>query len=228
MGVGQGQHKRESEGTMGRFASIAFTPRVKAEQERMGSRRTYARADGGEAPDVLGDSEKEFLAARDSFYMASVGASGWPYVQHRGGTKGFVKVLDPHTIGFADYRGNKQYISLGNVGGDDRVALIFVDYPNRARLKVLARASVVTAASAPDVFAALTAGAAQNRARIERAFVLRVEGFDWNCPQYITPRFTEDEVIESVAPLLAKLEAAEAENRELRASLAPVKTAGDD
>ena len=152
--------------------------------------------------------------------MASVGETGWPYIQHRGGPKGFVKVIDPHTIGFADYRGNKQYISLGNVGGDDRVSLIFVDYPNRARLKVLARASVITTASAPTVFTALATGTNQNNTRIKRTFVLRVEGFDWNCPQHITPRFTEDEVRESVAPLVAKLEAAEADNRKLRASLA--------
>lgn len=205
---------------MGRFASIAFTPRVKAEQERMGSRRAYARSDGVGAPDALGEDEAAFLAERDSFYMASLGETGWPYIQHRGGPKGFVKMIDPHTIGFADYRGNKQYISLGNVAGDDRVALIFVDYPNRARLKVLARASVITAASAPEVFAALAAGTSEDGARIERAFVLRVEGFDWNCPQHITPRFTEDEVRESVAPLVAKLEAAEADNRKLRAALA--------
>ncbi|GAC1352769.1 MAG: pyridoxamine 5'-phosphate oxidase family protein [Polyangiales bacterium] len=210
---------------MSRFASIAFTPRVKAEQERMGSRRAYARAEGEEGPDVLGDSEKAFLAARDSFYMASVGETGWPYIQHRGGPKGFVKVLDPQTIGFADYRGNKQYVSLGNVGGDDRVALIFVDYPNRARLKVLARASVITAASAPDVFAALTAVAAKDGARIEQCFVLRVEGFDWNCPQHITPRFTDDEVHFGIATLLANLEAAEAENRVLREAIAKLKIA---
>ncbi len=211
---------------MSRFASIAFTPRVKAEQERMGSRRAYARADGALAPDALGEREEEFLAARDSFYMASVSETGWPYIQHRGGPKGFVKVLDPHTLGFADYRGNKQYISLGNVAGDDRVALIFVDYPNRARLKVLARASVLSASSAPDVLAALTEAADQGAARVERAFVLRVEGFDWNCPQHITPRYTEDEVREGVAPLLARLEAAEAENQRLRASLAKREAGG--
>jgi predicted pyridoxine 5'-phosphate oxidase superfamily flavin-nucleotide-binding protein len=208
---------------MGRFANIAFTPRVKAEQERMGSRRAYAHADGSTAPDDIGDSEEEFLAARDSFYMASIGETGWPYIQHRGGPKGFVKVLDPHTIGFTDYRGNKQYVSLGNIGGDDRVALIFVDYPNRARLKVLARAAVVTAESAPDVIKALTVGMGDYAARVERGFVLRVEGLDWNCPQHITPRFTEDEARESVAPLLQRLEAAEAENRELRASLAKLR-----
>jgi uncharacterized protein len=211
---------------MGRFGSIAFTSRVKVEQERAGSRRAYASVDGAEAPDPLGASEEAFLAARDSFYMASVGETGWPYVQHRGGEKGFVKVLDPHTLGFADYRGNKQYISLGNVGGNDRVALVFVDYPNRARLKVLARASVVTAASAPEVFAALANGSSHRGARIERAFILAVEGFDWNCPQHITPRFTEGELQERVAPLIAKLKGAEAENRRLRAELATLKAAG--
>ena len=204
---------------MGRFANIAFTPRVKAEQQRQGSRRAYAHSDESVAPDALGKDEEAYLAERDSFYMASVGETGWPYIQHRGGPKGFVKVIDPHTIGFADYRGNRQYVSVGNVGGDDRVALIFVDYPNRARLKVLAHASVVSAASAAEVIAALTEGDGAG-ARVERAFVLRVEGFDWNCPQHITPRFTEDEVREGVAPLLAKLEAAEAEIRQLRASLA--------
>ena len=110
-----------------------------------------------------------------------------------------MKVLDSHTIGFADYRGNKQYVSLGNVGGDDRVALIFVDYPNRARLKMLARASIVTATSAPELFERLAGGAAADGPRVERAFVLRVEGFDWNCPQYITPRFTEEELQEMLA-----------------------------
>jgi len=199
---------------MSRFASIAFTPRVKAEQERMGSRRAYARTDSADAPDVLGEVEEEFLAARDSFYMASVGETGWPYIQHRGGPKGFVKVIDPHTIGFADYRGNKQYVSLGNVRGDDRVALIFVDYPNRARLKILARARVVTRESDPETFARVASDG-----RAERVFVLRVEGLDWNCPQHITPRFTEDEVREIARPLVEKLEALEKENAALRGAL---------
>jgi predicted pyridoxine 5'-phosphate oxidase superfamily flavin-nucleotide-binding protein len=198
---------------MGRFASIAFTPRVKTEQERMGSRRAYARAEGADRLDELGDSEKEFLLARDSFYMATVGETGWPYIQHRGGPRGFVKVLDPHTIGFGDYRGNKQYVSLGNVGGDDRVALIFVDYPNRARLKVLARARVVTQESDPETFAHVAGDA-----RVERVYVLRVEGLDWNCPQHITPRFTEEEVCEITRPLVEKLEALERENAALTVS----------
>jgi predicted pyridoxine 5'-phosphate oxidase superfamily flavin-nucleotide-binding protein len=185
------------------FSRIAFTPAVKASQRRMGSRSAYARFEhGGGAPDatnatdVLGDEEASFLAERDSFYLASVGESGWPYIQHRGGPRGFVHVLDERTIAFADLRGNRQYVSLGNVAGDDRVALIFVDYPNRARLKVLARARVVTRESDPETFARVA-----GETRAERVYVLRVEGLDWNCPQHITPRFTEEEVREITRPL---------------------------
>ncbi len=209
---------------MGRFGQIAFTPTVKALQERMGSRATYARGEyPGEAVDLVGAQEAAFLAERDSFYMASVGETGWPYVQHRGGPKGFVRVLDEHTLGFADFRGNRQYISAGNLTSDDRVALIFVDYAHQARLKVLARVSIVTTASAPEVLARLELP--DYNARVERGFVLRVEGLDWNCPKHITPRFTEDEVRSGVAPLLAKLEALEADNRALRAELARVTAA---
>jgi predicted pyridoxine 5'-phosphate oxidase superfamily flavin-nucleotide-binding protein len=201
---------------VGRFAKIAFTPAVKDAQERMGTRRAYSRIEAaGDAPDVLGEDEATFLAERDSFYMASVSESGWPYIQHRGGPKGFVRVLDEHTLGFADYRGNRQYISVGNVSKDDRVALIFVDYPNRARLKVLAHAFLLTKEDAPETLAKLVVPGYD--ARVERGFMLKVEGFDWNCPQHITQRFTEDEVRATVAPLLARLEALEKENAELRA-----------
>jgi uncharacterized protein len=201
---------------MGRFARIAFTPAVKAVQEHMGSRKGYGRFDSaGDEPDALGKDEEAFLGECDSFYMASVGASGWPYVQHRGGPKGFVRVLDEQTLGFADYRGNRQYISVGNLSKDDRVALIFMDYPGRARLKVFAHASVVTEADSPETLAKLAVPGYE--ARIERGFRLKVEGFDWNCPQHISPRFTEDKVRASVAPLLARIAALEKENGELRA-----------
>jgi hypothetical protein len=201
---------------MGRFASIAFTPAVKAVQERMGSRKAYARVEPPrDEPDVLGPDEEAFLAARDSFYMASISENGWPYIQHRGGPKGFVRVLDQHTLGFADYRGNRQYISVGNLSKDDRVALIFMDYPGRGRLKVFAHAALVTQADSPDTLAKLTVPGYQ--AHIERGILLKVEGFDWNCSQHITPRFTEGEVRESVAPLLARIEALEMENAKLRA-----------
>src|SRR5436305_12210252 len=126
-----------------RFGTLAFTPAVKALQERYGSRRQYARmAEGSSAPDRLTEQEKDFIAERDSFYMASVGATGWPYVQHRGGPKGFLKVIDDYTIAFADFRGNKQFVSTGNVATDNRVALIMIDYPAQARLKILGRAEI--------------------------------------------------------------------------------------
>lgn len=207
---------------MSRFARIAFTPQVRAVQERMGSRSAYARVEAAaDAAEVaLGEEESAFLAARDSFYLASVSETGWPYVQHRGGPKGFVCVVDPRTLAFADYRGNRQYVSVGNVAEDDRVALLFVDYPRRARLKVLARAEIVEAAARPDVVAALTDLApAPARARVERAFVLHVEAFDWNCPQHITPRYTEEEL----RPVLEELEL---ENRRLRAELAAARDRG--
>src|SRR5437764_11902956 len=127
-----------------RFGSLTFTPLVKALQERYGSRRQYARMAQGESkPDRLGEAEKEFIAERDSFYMATVGATGWPYVQHRGGPKGFVKVIDDQTIAFADFRGNKQFISTGNLMTDDRVALILLDYPRQLRLKIVGHSKIV-------------------------------------------------------------------------------------
>ncbi len=201
---------------MGRFGAIAFTPPVKAMQARMGSRAAYARMEAG-APsrDTLGDDEREFLAARDSFYMATVGEGGWPYIQHRGGPKGIVRVLGPHTIGFADFRGNRQFVSVGNLATDDRVALIFVDYPNRTRLKVLARARVVTAADDAETLGKLAPP--DYPASIERGFVLEVEGLDWNCPQHILPRYTEDEIAAATRPLRDRLAALEAENAALRA-----------
>ncbi len=201
---------------MGRFGEIAFTPSVKAMQASMGSRAAYARTEAGTpSRDAIGDDEREFLEARDSFYMATVGEGGWPYIQHRGGPKGIVRVLGPHTIGFADFRGNRQYVSVGNLVTDDRVALIFVDYPNKARLKVLARARVITAADDAETLGKLVPP--NYRATIERGVVMEVEGFDWNCPQHIVPRYTEDEIAEATRPLRDRLAALEAENAALRA-----------
>jgi predicted pyridoxine 5'-phosphate oxidase superfamily flavin-nucleotide-binding protein len=201
---------------MGRFAAIAFTPAVKAMQARMGSRAAYARmGEGAEGRDKIGDDEREFLAARDSFYIATVGEGGWPYIQHRGGPKGIVQVLGPQTIGFPDFRGNRQYISVGNIATDDRVALIFVDYPSKSRLKILARARVITAQDDAQTLAKLAPP--DYRASIERGFVLDVEGFDWNCPQHIVPRYTEEEIAEATRPLRARLFALEVENAALRA-----------
>ena len=178
---------------MSGFAKLAFTPAVQAEQARHGSRAAYARVEStDDAEPALGEEEAAFVAERDSFYLASVSETGWPYLQHRGGPKGFVRVLDPRTLGFADFRGNRQYVTLGNVRKDDRVALMFVDYPGRMRLKILAHASIVTEADAPERMARLLVPGYE--ARVERGFLLRVEAYDWNCPQHITPRYTEEEL----------------------------------
>ena len=175
-----------------KFQEIAFTETVKTIQEQLGSRRGYSRREGGDRDfnNVLGPQEAAFIGDRDSFYMASVSETGWPYVQHRGGPNGFVRVLDEKTIGFVDYSGNRQYVSVGNLINDDRVLLFFMDYPNRTRLKLLARARIV-APEETEILTKLTP--ADNQARIERGFLLTVEAFDWNCPQHITPRFAAEQ-----------------------------------
>lgn len=198
------------------FGSLVFTPAVKALQERFGSRRQYARLEAsGKGRDRLGEDEAAFLAERDSFYMATVGAGGWPYVQHRGGPKGFLKVIDERTLAFADFRGNKQYVSAGNLATDDRVALILVDYPRQLRLKILGRSEVVESGEWLE-----RTRVDGYDATVERVFVIRVEAFDWNCPQHITPRFTADEIREVLAPVEERLRALEADNERLRAELA--------
>jgi predicted pyridoxine 5'-phosphate oxidase superfamily flavin-nucleotide-binding protein len=174
------------------FADIAFTPAVRAFQARMGSREHYAALDGMEARGVaLSGHEAEFIAARDGFYQATVGESGWPYVQFRGGPPGFLKVLDAETIGYADFRGNVQYISAGNLAGDGRVALILMDYAQRRRLKIWGRARLIDAHDDEALIARLEVPS--YRARIERAVIIAIEAYDWNCPQHITPRFTAAE-----------------------------------
>jgi hypothetical protein len=196
------------------FGSLVFTPVVKALQEKYGSRRQYARMEGGSpSADRLGPDESAFIEDRDSFYMATVGATGWPYVQHRGGPKGFLKVIDDHTIAFADFPGNKQFISTGSLATDDRVALIMVDYPRQARLKILGRAEIFEGERARPWLKRVPEG---HKAGIERVYVITVEGFDWNCPKYITPRFTEEEIREAIAPFERRMQELEEENRKLR------------
>ncbi len=199
-----------------RFAALAFTDSVREVQQALGSRAGYAAMDeGDDYSHVLTEREAEFIAARDSFYMASVTETGWPYVQHRGGPAGFVRILDERTIGFADFRGNRQYISVGNLRKDDRVALFFMDYPNRTRLKVLGRVRLV-GHDEPELLARLEVD--DYRAAVERGFVICIEAFDWNCPQHITPRYTEAEIGELVAPSLE-------ENRTPKAAASSKRTA---
>ena len=191
-----------------KFFDLTFTESVKKAQEKYGSRRSYARSEGGK-PDFygLGDAEQDFIEQRDGFYLATVNNEGLPYLQFRGGPQGFLKVLDDKTLGFADFRGNMQYISVGNLLENKKAALFLMDYPNQTRLKILAEIDVLDAKDAPEIIEKLIVPG--YKAKIERAMILRVEAFDWNCPQHITPRYTMDEIKQMVAPMnehIAKLE----------------------
>ena len=199
-----------------RFAELAFTPLVKKQQEKHGSRRQYARMQEiGEPGDRLTDFEREFIAGRDGFYMASTGETGWPYIQYRGGAQGFLHVLDDQTLGFADLRGNKQYISTGNLEHDDRVALFLMDYAHQMRLKILGRVAVhENDAEAAALLEKLRVPGETTPA--ERAMVIHVEAFDWNCPQHITPRYTVEELAGTLDPIRKRMESLEAENARLR------------
>jgi hypothetical protein len=204
-----------------RFQELAFTRLVKEHQQEHGSRRQYERMEQS-APqgDSLGPAEQDFIQRRDSFYMASVGETGWPYVQHRGGPKGFVRIINHALLGFADLRGNKQYVSLGNLEHDPRVALFFMDYPNQTRLKILGRVEVHEHdGKAPALIESFRP--TDKSDIIERVILIHVEAFDWNCPQHITPRYTMEELQEVLAPVRDKLAELEAENAALRNKLSP-------
>jgi predicted pyridoxine 5'-phosphate oxidase superfamily flavin-nucleotide-binding protein len=193
------------------YLDIAGTPSVRAAQVANGSAALFDR----ERPSRRFSTEAAaFIAARDSFYLASVSETGWPYVQHRGGPPGFLKLLDDQTLGFADFRGNRQYISLGNLTANDRVALFLMDYPNRQRLKIYARAESRDLVGDPALAERLATPG--YRGRPERAILLHLEAFDWNCSQHITPRFTVADIEDATAPLRARLAALEAENQALR------------
>ncbi len=181
------------------YAEIMFTKNVKDLQEQYGSRKSYARMERGEDyNNVLGVAEIQFIVNCDSFYMASVNEEGWPYIQHRGGPKGFIKIIDEKTIGFSDFSGNKQYISVGNFKTNNKVSLFFMDYKNRRRLKMIGHIQIVEEADSeirrklePDNYTA----------HVERGLIITILGFDWNCPQHITQRYTR----EDIQPLLHTL-----------------------
>lgn len=184
-----------------RYLETYLTPPVKDAQ-----REAYGRTlevSGAPERDALGSEEAAFVAARDSFYMATVSPDGWPYLQHRGGPAGFLKVIDAHTLGFADLRGNRQLISAGHLRADDRVALFLMDNPGRRRLKLVGRARVIAAASNPDLTARLAPPDLHQR--VERLVRIDVLGFDWNCPAHITPRYTAAQVEEALAPLRTRI-----------------------
>lgn len=199
------------------FLDTLTTPSVEAAQSDNGVRDQWARFAGDRASDAFTEAEAAFIAARDSLYLATVSENGWPYVQHRGGPAGFVKVLDDRTLAFPDFRGNRQYISLGNVRADDRASLIMVDYPNQARLKILGHLREQSLADDPALAERLALP--DYRGRPERALILTLHAFDWNCPQHITPRFTQAEIAQALTPTMSRLKALEAENAELRRRL---------
>jgi uncharacterized protein len=189
------------------YRDTLFGPDVRAAQAQLGS-TGYPPGTGTEGPDRLTENEAAFIAARDSFYLSTVGAEGWPYLQHRGGPQGFVHILDPATLAFVDFRGNRQYISLGNLAASAKASLFFMDYANRARLKLLGRVRVEPLSFAPALLDDLDD---KLRARAERIMVIEVEAFDWNCPQYIEPRFTTADITPAIARLQARIAELEAQ-----------------
>lgn len=199
------------------FLDVAITPSVRAAQAELGADRLWRNFKGHREFDRFTEQEVAFIAERDSFYLASVSETGWPYVQHRGGPPGFLKVVDDKTLAFADYRGNRQYISIGNLAANDRACLFLMDYAGRARLKIYAHVERLALDADPALTELVTDVA--YKAKIERVLRLRIETFDWNCPQHITPRFSEQQIAEAVHPLRERLAQLESENAALREQL---------
>ncbi len=192
-----------------KYLDLTFTDAVcRAQQRYYGS---AGKVTGAPERDPLGDAEAEFIAARDSFYLGSISETGWPYVQHRGGPPGFLRVVNPTALAFADYKGNRQLLSTGNVSVNDRVALFLMDYKNRERLKLLGHARVEEARVHPELVAQLADP--KMRPSVERLVFIDVVSFDWNCPKYITPRYSIAEVEELAGPLKARIAELEAELR---------------
>jgi uncharacterized protein len=189
-----------------KFMQLVLTPAVQQAQDKYFGK--HQAVESAPEADPLTRSEAYFIDSRESFYMATVSETGWPYLQHRGGPLGFVKVLGPNLIGFADFQGNRQLVSTGNLDVTDRVALFMMDYPHRTRLKLLGHARVLDAREHPELVDQLAPEPL--RRKVERLFLIEVISYDWNCPQYITPRFTAAEVERYAAPLkvrIAELEA---------------------
>ncbi len=200
-----------------RFMHTVLTPAV-LDAERHYYGRAYATTDEAPEPEALGADESAFIESRDSFYLATITENGWPYIQHRGGPVGFLRVLGPRQIGFADYGGNRQMISVGSLSKQDRVALFLMDYPKRERVKMLGHARVFDAREHP-LLADKVAPPSGHAAKVERIFIIDILSYDWNCPKFITPRFTTAEVQASIAPLLQKIQELEARIKALDGTL---------
>lgn len=180
-----------------------LTPAV-LEAERQYYGRTYSTTESAPEPEALMADEVDFLQGRDSFYLATITENGWPYIQHRGGPVGFLRALGAHQIGFADYGGNRQMISVGSLSKQDRVALFLMDYPSRSRLKVLGHATVLDAREHPRLTEKVTPPGG-HAAEVERIFLINVLSYDWNCPKFITPRFTATEVENLLSPMRERI-----------------------
>ncbi|HYK35676.1 pyridoxamine 5'-phosphate oxidase family protein [Alloacidobacterium sp.] len=199
-----------------RYAELAFTPLVKAQQQKHGSRHAYERVEQSFIPGShLGADEQTMVCTRDSFYMATVSETGWPYIQHRGGPKGFLHVLDDQTLGFVDLRGNMQYVSAGNLEHNDRIALFLMDYPSQSRLKILGHAEVHEDDDQARQLIEMLRMPGE-KSPTERAILIHVEAFDWNCTQHITPRYTQEELNSAIEPVQRRIEELERENARLR------------
>lgn len=181
------------------FTRFAFTKSVKEAQERYGSRKSYARMEESGDKYVLTEREIPFIETRDSFYMATVGENGWPYMQFRGGPKGFLKVIDNTTLGMADFRGNLQYISVGNLKSTKKASLFLIDYPSQRRLKIWAESEVLDADRNQELLEKVRAP--DYKAVIERVILFKIQAYDWNCPQHITPRYTAKEIKQGMITL---------------------------
>ena len=205
------------------FGSLVFTPVVKRLQERYGSRQQYERMKPAKVSrDHFTEFEIDFLRERDSFYWATVRSTGWPYVQHRGGPKGFIRVINSQTLAFADFRGNKQFVSTGNLLTDNRVAIIFVDYPQQARLKILGRVEILEGEKAAPLMEQVRMTG--YKAAVERIFIIHMEAYDWNCPQHIRPRYTQEEIRDAVRDIEERLRSVEVENAELRQEISTLRS----
>jgi predicted pyridoxine 5'-phosphate oxidase superfamily flavin-nucleotide-binding protein len=203
------------------FSALTFTDHVTEVQKEMGSRPANEKLTERGAPnDTLGPIEKDFISRRDGFYLATVGETGWPYIQFRGGPAGFLHLLDDRTLAYADITGNRQYITTGNLRTNHHASLFLMDYPHQARLKLLADIEVIPWSKAPGWKSQLLI---PERGRPERANIIHLAAFDWNCPQHIPRRWTIDELKQT--PLFSRIEALEKENRDLRAKLAGIELA---
>jgi predicted pyridoxine 5'-phosphate oxidase superfamily flavin-nucleotide-binding protein len=196
------------------FAQIAFTEEVKKLQEINGSRRSYERMEKYNVVDGLTVNEISFIKNRDSFYLASIGVTKFPYIQHRGGPKGFLKILDNKKIGFIDFSGNRQYVSVGNIVTNNNISLIMIDYPTKTRLKIFAKAEVIELKDNPELYDQLDLK--EYKFRPERMIVFNIEAYDWNCPQHIIPRYTVEDINEAFLPQKEYITKLEEEIKELK------------